>query len=145
MAFLQMPESAGGGDILKPNSAVVAKHSVWDQRGKIGISGAQVEIEIAIIIEIAEVGAHGVQHAIKTGFLRHVLECTVAIVAIQARPFPLVRKAEIIGADIAHTLNLVSTHVQVIPAIIVIIEKPTGETFGGLSHASLAGDISEFP
>ena len=57
----------------------------------------------------------------------------------------LAGQAQVIGADIANILNVITTHEKVIPAIIVVIKKPTGKAVARFGHAGLLGDVGELP
>ena len=58
MALVQLPEAAGGCHVLKTQAAIVSEHPAGDQCAQIRIARPQVEVEPAVVVEIAEVGAH---------------------------------------------------------------------------------------
>jgi hypothetical protein len=60
MSLLQLPETTGGRDVLKAPLAIVAEHSIGQQRREIRIAGTDVEIEPAIIVQIPKIAAHHV-------------------------------------------------------------------------------------
>src|SRR5262249_32811734 len=58
MALLQVAESTGGCDVREARSSAVVIHGVGDEPLVFGKTGAQVEIEPPVVVEIAEVRAH---------------------------------------------------------------------------------------
>ena len=67
MALLQVAGAGGGADVLEMGAAVVSVHPVGDERGEVGVSGGEVEVEPSIVVEIAEVAAHGVADPVEPG------------------------------------------------------------------------------
>src|SRR2546430_359498 len=60
VSLLKMPEPALEGDLLEPSPFNAAEHSVGDDRTKIRVAGAEIEIEPAIVVDVAEIAAHRV-------------------------------------------------------------------------------------
>ena len=56
--LLQMPEAAGGGDVLKALAPIITKHDIWHECFERRIASTEVDIEEAVAIDVAEVGAH---------------------------------------------------------------------------------------
>ena len=44
-----------GGDVLKTFAVIVTEHAVGQQRGEVGFTRAKVEIQPAIVVEVAEI------------------------------------------------------------------------------------------
>ena len=65
--------------------ADVLEHAVGDQRGQVRVAGAQVQVEPAVVVEVAEVAAHGGEDHVQAGFLGHVLEALAAAGCGRAR------------------------------------------------------------
>src|SRR2546427_9109842 len=84
VAFLQMAESARGGDVLKTLTAVVAEHPIGNDRAQVGITRAEVEVRKTVVVEVAKVACHAKQHFIEAGFLGDVAERAVMIVPVEA-------------------------------------------------------------
>ena len=74
-----MPEDAG--DLGEPLAADVLEHAVGDQRGQARLAGAQVHVEEAVVVEVAEVAPHRGEDHVQAGFLGHVLEALALQVA----------------------------------------------------------------
>ena len=65
MALLDVAGAGGGGDVLEELAVRIAEHAVGNQRLKSGIARAAVEVEPAVVVEVAIVVPHGVANAIK--------------------------------------------------------------------------------
>src|SRR5690349_16455614 len=113
VALLQVAEPAGARYILKAFAAVIAKHPVWNNRRKIRISGADVEIQKTVVVEVTEVGAHPKQNMVEAGLGRHVGERAIVIVVVEPWPFGVCRQAQIIGTDISHVIDAVTAHKEI--------------------------------
>ena len=100
VAFLQVAEAPGGRYVLKDDAAVVAKHAVRQERLVRAFSGSQVEIKPAVIVEIAEVGAHGKDGAIEVDLCRHILKSAIVVVTIKAGSLGVVGMADLEGANV---------------------------------------------
>ena len=74
MPFLEVAGARGRGDLGEPLAADVLEHPVGDQRAQVGVAGAQVEVEEAVVVEVAEVAPHGGEDHVQAGFLGLVLE-----------------------------------------------------------------------
>ncbi len=67
MALLQVAEVAGRRHVLEVAAARVAEHPVGDERAHVGIAGAQVDVEPAVVVEVAEVETHAQHDPVQTG------------------------------------------------------------------------------
>src|SRR5690348_8043574 len=94
-----MPEAAGGGHILKVPSLIVAKHAVGNDAAEVRIAGADVEIEEAVVVEIAEVSAHSEQHLVEPHAGADIGEGSIVIVVIEARPLAGIGHAQIVSSN----------------------------------------------
>ena len=74
-----MPDDAG--DLGEPLAADVLEHAVGDQRAQVGVAGAQVEVEEAVVVEVAEVAPHRGEDQVQAGLLGLVLEALAVHVA----------------------------------------------------------------
>src|SRR5260221_13547988 len=143
--FLQVAESAGSGHVLEALAAIVTKHSVGNDCLEIGIAGADIKIQKPVIVQVPKVGAHRVQNVIKSGLAGNVGECAVVVVMIEARSLGVVRQTQVIGADVSDILDAVATDEKVIPAVVIVIKKPTRKTVKRFGDSGLSCDIGEFP
>src|SRR5271165_6217095 len=140
-----MTESARGGHVLKVFTAVVAKHAIWQQRFVRRLSGAEINIKPAIVVEVAEVGAHGQNCAIEMHSLGHIRECAVVVVTVESWRRGIVRISDFECAYIADVLYGVAGDEDVRPAIIVVVEKPRCEALVLALNASLCGYVGKPP
>ena len=145
MAFLQVSKAAGCGDVLEEASLRVSIHPVRNHREQVRVAGAEVEVEPAVVVEVSEVATHGVEQPIQLHRSRDVLERAVAAIAIEARVGALVGQAEVIRRHIADIGDLVAGHEDVLPAIVIVIEKPAGKTVERLGDTRDSGNIGEEP
>src|SRR3954447_25240988 len=65
VALLQITKAARCRDVLEAFSAVIAKHPVRNDRGKIRIARAEVKVQEPIIVQIAKVGSHRMKNVVK--------------------------------------------------------------------------------
>src|SRR5262245_6077815 len=72
VALLQVPEAPGGRDVLKVATARVAehlvRHDICDRRG----TGAEKEVEPAVVVEVAEVRTHREQQPVEVRLARYI-------------------------------------------------------------------------
>ena len=55
-------------------AAHVLEHPVGHQGAQVWVAGAQVKVEKPVVVEVAEVAAHGGEDEVQAGFLGLVLE-----------------------------------------------------------------------
>ena len=127
VSFVQLPGAGGCGDIHEIFSVVIAKQHVGNQRPIRGVSGAEVNIQKAVVVHVAEVRAHGHEDLVQPDLCGHVLERAVPHVLVELQSPGVVRKAEI-GTHGLIDREEVAGDEQIGPAIVVVIEEPGGET-----------------
>ena len=133
-------EAARSGHVEERALAGVPEQPVLSDAG-------DEQVGIAVVVEVADGGAHSVELDIEAGAARHVGKCAVAVVAEQAQRRP--------PARVAGPVHAVDQQ-DVQPAIGVVIEKcaPGPERFGQQPatvgavvvleiYAGGAGDIGE--
>ena len=67
VALLDMAEAAGRARVLKTATAFVAQHAVGQQRAQVGIAGADIAIEPAIVVYVSEIGPHRQDNIVEAG------------------------------------------------------------------------------
>ena len=144
VSLLQVSEAAGRGHVFKTLPAGIAEHSVGHQRSVIRVAGANVEVEPAVVVEVAEVAAHRVEDFVAVGLFGPIDEGAVALVAVEAGRLALMRQAHVIGGHIAG-VGLVARDEQVEPAVVVVVPKPHRKAERRLAHARAGGDVGEAP
>ena len=85
-------------------------------------SGAEVEIEPTVVIEVPKVGAHRVQHPIQADCLRDIFKGAVAPVAIEAGPLGRAGHAQHIRHHFADGPDAVAGHEEVLKPVVVVVE-----------------------
>ena len=101
VAFLNVAEPAGGGDVLEEVPVGIAEHAVRYDGPVVGLTGSGIEVQKAVVVEVTEVRAHRQQRRGQVGGLGEVFKRAVPVVVVQTRRPALVRQAEIIGDDIS--------------------------------------------
>src|SRR5207247_4410494 len=84
-AFLQVSRAGRGRNVGKTLAANIFEHAVGDQHVNAGVAGAQVEVEIAVVVEVGEVAAHGGEDPVHPRLCANVLEALAAQVAVYPR------------------------------------------------------------
>ena len=80
-----MSEASSHGDVYKALASLVEKHHVGPQLPEVNVAGRQIEVEEAVAIHIAEVGAHGFGRISKVLLAGHVHESPTAVPSIKRR------------------------------------------------------------
>ncbi len=65
--FCRWPVPEDAGDLGEALAAHVLEHPVGDEARQVGIAGAQVHVQEAVVVEIAEIAAHGREDHVQTG------------------------------------------------------------------------------
>src|ERR1041385_5823305 len=100
MAFLQMAKAAGSGHILKDFSFCISKSAIGNEGAQIGIAGAKINVEPAVVIEIAKVRTHGKDHMVQAHLLAHVGKGPIMIVMVEFGSIRSCFMPQIIGKDV---------------------------------------------
>ena len=142
VSFMEFARARGRGDVGKKLALLIVQQDVGQHGRVAGIAGAEINVEVSVVVDVAEVCAHGHEDAIETDFGGDIAKLAVAKILVELERLGIGRKAEI-AADRFIDRNVVAGHKQIGPAVIVIVEKPCGETLPWLLHASLQGDVSK--
>ena len=84
MAFLQVPGAGGIGHVLELLPLDVFEQDVGDQPGVRHPSRSEIEVEIAVVVDIAAVDRHGGDRAIEIDVAGHVAELSGAEITVQS-------------------------------------------------------------
>ncbi len=87
VALLQVAEVGCGGDVLEGAAFGVAEEAVREEGLVGGVAGAEIDVEPAVVVEVAEVGAHGEDGAVEVGCGGDVGEGAVVVVAVEPGEF----------------------------------------------------------
>src|SRR4029077_8418104 len=77
------PGAGGGGDLGKALAFNVLEHAVGDQHVVGRVASAEIEIEIAVVVEVPEVASHGNKDPVDAGFLADIDEALAAQVTVE--------------------------------------------------------------
>ena len=84
VAFLQVPEPTRGGNLLKQLASGIAKHAIGHDRAERGRPRTRVKVGPAVVVEVAEIAPHSVEHLVEPDLEGYIGERAVALVAVQA-------------------------------------------------------------
>ena len=82
VAFLEVADAGGGGDVEEVVSVYIPEELVGDGGGQLRVPGTEVEVGVAVVVDVAKVGAHGEGDAVEAGFGGDVLEGSVVLVPV---------------------------------------------------------------
>src|SRR5580658_1792941 len=139
---MEFARAGGCGDVGEELAILIVQHNVRQHGSIAGIAGAEINVEESVVIDVAEVGAHGHEDAIESDISGDVAKLSVAKILVELERLGIGGKAEV-AADRFIDRNVVAGHKQVGPAIVVIIEEPRGETLPRFLHAGLKSDVGK--
>ena len=145
MAFLQVAEPTGSGYLLKDDPAVIAEHAIRQQRLVGAFAGSQVDIEPAIIVQIAEVRTHGKDGAVQTYPGADVLKSAIVPVTIKAWSFRVIAVADLEGANVLGGAERVAGDKDIRPTVVIVIKKPCSKTILLMVDTGRMSHIGELP
>src|SRR5262249_47177903 len=102
--LLKVSGSRGQRHILEPETTDVLKQDVRYHVTIFGPACSQVHVEVAVVVEIAEVRSHANENAVETGLGRDVSEPVGPLVTIQARPLAVGRLIEVAADDVGEPI-----------------------------------------
>ena len=97
--LLKMPRARGDRHVLEPAAADIVHQDVGHQVGIGRAAGAQVEIEEAVVVDVAEIRAHRQPDPVEAGLPRDVGE-SASLVVVQPRTFAAGRAAQLAQDDL---------------------------------------------
>src|SRR5262249_44421733 len=127
MAFLQMACACRGGYVGELLPGLIAKREIGHQRRIRWRSGSEINIEKAVVVQIAEVRAHRRDYAVQPDLVRHILKSALAVIVIKLHRFGLRRQSQKTASDFGHRGDEAG-YKEIEPSVIVIIEEPRRET-----------------
>src|SRR5262245_40246465 len=95
MSLVDVAGSRRGSDIYKPLATIVPKQNIGKDVAKRRRSRAQVEVKIAVVIDVAEVRAHRIVNVIEAYFPRYVFKSAVPKIAVQFQSFNVIGKLKL--------------------------------------------------
>ncbi len=140
VSFVQLTRPGGSGDIHEILAVVIAKKHIRHQRAVGGVSGAQVNIQESVVINVAKVCTHRHKNFVESDLCGHVLEGSVLHVLVKLESRGVVRQPKIGTGRLLHG-SRVAGHKQIRPAVVVVVEEPCGEPARVSLHASGFGDF----
>jgi hypothetical protein len=79
---MQFTGARGSRDIDERRSLLIVEHDIREKRAIRWIAGSHVDVRISIVVQIAEVTAHGHENFIQPGLPGHVAERSVTQVLV---------------------------------------------------------------
>ena len=133
----------GTGDLGEPFAGDVLEHAIGDERGQVRVAGAQVEVEEAVVVEVAEVAPHRGEDHVQPGLLGHVLEALARSGCETAGWNTGVCGWPIRPLTTSATESVVAGGEDVEPAVVVVVPGPAREALAGSVDAHGLGDVRE--
>ena len=123
--FGQDAEAAGERDLDEALAADVLVHLIRHEAREVGLAGAEVEVEPAVVVEVAVVGAHGHRRTRDPELPRDFDEAP-AVVAPEHRVAVGELRAEVRRRHLRRLLAVVRVE-EIEIAVVVVVEEPGGE------------------
>src|SRR5580704_4624105 len=142
VSFMELAGARGRRHVREELTFFVVQQDVGQHGSIAGIAGAEINIEITVVVDVAEVRAHGHEDAIETDFRGDIAKRAVAKIFVELERLRVRGEAEI-GTHGFVDRNVVAGHKQVGPTVIVVIEKPGGEALPRFLHSGLKRNIGK--
>src|SRR5262249_4566880 len=123
VAFLQMARASRRCHIGESLPRLIAEGEIRHERRIRWRAGSEVNIEKAVVVQVAEVRAHRRDHAVQPDLIRHVLKSALAVIVIELHRFGPWRQSQETASDFGHRWREAG-HKEIEPSVIVIIEEP---------------------
>ena len=117
VTLLEMSEPARGSDVQESLPPIISQHDVGHQGMELRIASRQVNVEPAVVVDVAEVGAHGKADAVEASAFGHIAEAAIAVVVVQTRKLRPVLPAERLQGQVVDA-RTVGGDEEVEPAIV---------------------------
>src|SRR5438132_8457977 len=137
-----MTGARGYGDLGKALAGDVLEHAVGDEHGQAGVAGAEIEVEIAVVVKITEVASHRGEAHVQTGFPRDVLKTQAVQVAVELAGRATVRLSLQAPDDRVQRV-LITDGEDVQPAVVVVVKGPAGKSSAWSVDPHPQGDVTE--
>ena len=95
VSLVQLARAGRGGDAHERLALLVQQQLVRQDRSKRRAAHAEIHVEVAVVVDVAEVGGHRHQHLVQPDLGGDVAERPVSEIAIQLRGLRVVRHAEV--------------------------------------------------
>src|SRR6266545_181671 len=139
-------EADGGGEVGEGAVAVVVKEAVGLEARELGVAGAEVEIEVAVVIQVGDSGSHGAHGIVEAGFTGDVGKGAVAVIAEEAAGVGVERggMVPLLQALDDRLPRGKAGGEEVGPAVVVVVEEEGDKAVvRRLGDAGLTGDVGE--
>src|SRR5260221_482015 len=103
-------------------------------------SGAQVEVQKTVVVDIAEVRTHGIKNAIQPSFDGGISKSAIALIVVELEGFHVVGNAKL-AFQILLRRHVIAGHEQIRKAVIIVVEKPGCEAHPGCLYACLLTNL----
>src|SRR5258708_10625992 len=130
------------GNVDKFLPELVVKENIRQNVAVRWSSSAQVKIEKPVVIDIAEIGTHGIENTIQANFGGHVAKCPISLIVVELERFHVVRNAQL-ASQILLRRHVIAGHEKIRKSVIIIVEEPRREAHPGCLHACLLANFGE--
>ncbi len=143
MPLLKVAGAGRNSDVVETRARNVSEHEVDVQSLVRHVAGAEVDVEEPVVVDVAEIRAHGRHRPIKADLPRDVAEASRTEVAVEpgpARPFDLEahRARENLGDPSAVVVD-----VEIDEPVVVVVPKPASKAEIGTGDAKLRCDVAK--
>ncbi len=144
VSLLEVAGAGRLGHVLESAPSTFLIHQVRDQARQAHPARPEVDVEIAVVVDVAEVGAHDRHRPGEADLPAHLAEAVRAEVVVEVRMVGFGdRQAEVIGDDLGQALRVVVDE-EVEPAVVVVVPEPCRRSrLRRPDDAELAGDVDE--
>src|SRR6202035_3657759 len=111
-------------------SPLIVKHYVWQNVTVRRSAGTEIEIKEAVVINVAKIGSHRVEHAVELRFDGHIAKCPVPLIVIKLQGLHIAWKAQLASQNLFRG-HIVAGDEQVRPPIIIVVKEPGRKTHPG--------------
>ena len=144
VSLLQVSHSRPCRHVGKAPARHVAEKQVGYEIGVIHVAGPEVEIGIAVIVDVPEVGPHGLGGTEQVALLADFGKTPLSVAPVEVHPgrLQLVGPIEVRGGHCGDSRGI-GCHEQVEGAVVVVVPEPGGETVQGAVYPQLRRHIGE--
>ena len=140
--LLEVAGAGRFGHVLEP-AADVGVHQVGDQARQAHPARAEVEVEVAVVVDVAGVDRHDGHRPREPGLAAHFAEPAGAEVVVEVGVIVgSHRQAEVIGHDLGEVAAVVADE-DIEPAVVVVVPEHAGEAVRRPDDPQLGGDVDE--
>ena len=142
VALVELAGSGGAGHIHERLAVAIAQQHARSQRPVGGIARPKIDVQKAIVVDVAEVGPHRHVDLVQPGLTRHVQETAVAAVLVQLQRGGVVGQLQVRPRRFFDRREVAGGK-DVRPAVVVVVEEPGGKALPRPRDPGLLGDVGK--